>query len=76
MSEQRKDVWKLLYNMVNRNQANLAAVYSVVDNILCQDPSLICCSSLLETRNEFQDVFLRWLLNKLAACLSRCQDEG
>lgn len=76
MSDERKDVWKVLYTMVNRNQANLEAVYSVVDNILCRDPSLICCSSLLEVRNEFQDVFLLWLLNKLAASLSRCQDKG
>lgn len=76
MSGRRKDMWKLLYNLVNRNQGNLSAVYNVVDDILCQDPSLISCSSVRELKNKFQDTFLLWLLNKLAGCLSECADEG
>lgn len=77
MSGKRKDMWKLLYNLVNRNKANLSAVYHVVDDILCQDPSLISsCSSLEELQHKFQDIFLLWLLNKLSVCLSECADEG
>lgn len=76
MSGRRKDMWKLLYNLVNRNQSNLSAVYNVVDDILCQDPSLISCSSVNELKSEFQDAFLLWLLNKLSVCLSECADEG
>ncbi|XP_030556756.1 serine/threonine-protein kinase ATR [Drosophila novamexicana] len=76
MSGRRKDMWKLLYSLVNRNQGNLSAVYNVVDDILCQDPSLISCSSVRELKNKFQDTFLLWLLNKLAGCLSECADEG
>ncbi|KAL7740317.1 hypothetical protein ACLKA6_018761 [Drosophila palustris] len=77
MSGKRKDMWKLLYNLVNRNKANLSAVYHVVDDILCQDPSLISsCSSLEELQHKFQDIFLLWLLNKLTVCLSECADEG
>ncbi|XP_060666680.1 serine/threonine-protein kinase ATR isoform X1 [Drosophila nasuta] len=76
MTGRRKDMWKLLYNLVNRNKANLSAVYHVVDDILCQDPSLISCSSMDELQNEFQDIFLLWLLNKLSVCLNECKDEG
>ncbi|XP_034474679.1 serine/threonine-protein kinase ATR [Drosophila innubila] len=77
MSGKRKDMWKLLYNLVNRNKANLSAVYHVVDDILCQDPSLISsCSSVEELKYKFQDIFLLWLLNKLTVCLSECADEG
>ncbi|XP_017860221.1 PREDICTED: serine/threonine-protein kinase ATR [Drosophila arizonae] len=76
MSGRRKDMWKLLYNLVNRNQSNLSAVYNVVDDILCQDPSLISCSSVNELKSEFQDAFLLWLLNKLSVCLIECTDEG
>lgn len=77
MSGKRKDMWKLLYNLVNRNKANLSAVYHVVDDILCQDPSLISsCSSVEELKDKFQDIFLLWLLNKLTVCLSECADEG
>ncbi|KAH8403296.1 hypothetical protein KR222_009973 [Zaprionus bogoriensis] len=75
MSEQRKDMWKLLYTLVTRNHDNLPTVYHVIDDILCKHPSLICCTSLPELLCEFQDVFLLWLLNKLAVCLSKCQDE-
>ncbi|EDV36459.1 uncharacterized protein Dana_GF12969 [Drosophila ananassae] len=70
MSGQRKDMWKLLYNHVNRNAANLAQVYTVIEDILCQEPSLISCSLVRELHNGFQDTFLLWLLNKLAKCLS------
>ncbi|KAH8378097.1 hypothetical protein KR093_009279 [Drosophila rubida] len=76
MTDRRKDMWKLLYSLVNRNKANLSAVYHVVDDILCQDPSLISCSSMGELENKFQDIFLLWLLNKLAVCLNECVDEA
>ncbi|KAH8263542.1 hypothetical protein KR044_010268 [Drosophila immigrans] len=76
MTGRRKDMWKLLFSLVNRNKANLGAVYHVVDDILCQDPSLISCSSMDELQNKFQDIFLLWLLNKLAVCLKECADEG
>ncbi|ALC39342.1 mei-41 [Drosophila busckii] len=74
MSDKRIDMWKLLYSLVNRNQANLSAVYNVVDDILCQDPSLISCSTVRD--DKLQDNFLLWLLNKLATWLSDCTDEG
>nr|XP_017035328.1 serine/threonine-protein kinase ATR [Drosophila kikkawai] len=74
MSNQRKDMWKLLYNHVNRNGANLAQVYTVIEDILCQEPSLISCSLVRELNNKFQDTFLLWLLNKLARCLSEAAD--
>ncbi|XP_033169456.1 serine/threonine-protein kinase ATR [Drosophila mauritiana] len=70
MSTQRKDMWKLLYNHVNRNVSNFSGVYSVIEDILCQEPSLISCSLVRELHNKFQDTFLLWLLNKLAKCLS------
>ncbi|XP_017063687.2 serine/threonine-protein kinase ATR [Drosophila eugracilis] len=74
MSNQRKDMWKLLYNHVNRNVTNLSRVYSVIEDILCQEPSLISCSLVRELHNKFQDTFLLWLLNKLAKCLSETPD--
>ncbi|KAH8287614.1 hypothetical protein KR054_010754 [Drosophila jambulina] len=74
MSNQRKDMWKLLYNHVNRNGANLAQVYTVIEDILCQEPSLISCSLVRELNTKFQDTFLLWLLNKLARCLSEAGD--
>nr|XP_016925337.1 serine/threonine-protein kinase ATR [Drosophila suzukii] len=74
MSNQRKDMWKLLYNHVNRNGSNLSRVYTVIEGILCQEPSLISCSLVRELHNKFQDTFLLWLLNKLAKCLSETPD--
>ncbi|XP_017126550.1 serine/threonine-protein kinase ATR [Drosophila elegans] len=74
MSNQRKDMWKLLYNHVNRNGANLSRVYTVIEEILCQEPSLISCSLVRELHTKFQDTFLIWLLNKLAKCLSEPGD--
>ncbi|XP_017055636.1 serine/threonine-protein kinase ATR [Drosophila ficusphila] len=76
MSNQRKDMWKLLYNHVNRNGSNLSRVYTVIEDILCQEPSLISCSLVRELHNKFQDTFLLWLLNKLAKCLSEAKDGG
>ncbi|XP_016978995.2 serine/threonine-protein kinase ATR [Drosophila rhopaloa] len=74
MSNQRKDMWKLLYNHVNRNGSNLSRVYTVIEEILCQEPSLISCSLVRELHNKFQDTFLLWLINKLAKCLSEPRD--
>ncbi|XP_030382288.1 serine/threonine-protein kinase ATR [Scaptodrosophila lebanonensis] len=76
MSHRRKEMWKLLYNLVNGSETNLMAMYSVVDDILCQEPSLISCSSVRELNNKFQDTIVLWLLNKLAKCLSRCTIKG
>jgi len=67
-------MWKLLYNHVNRNGSNLSRVYTVIEGILCQEPSLISCSLVRELHNKFQDTFLLWLLNKLAKCLSETPD--
>jgi len=67
-------MWKLLYNHVNRNVSNFSGVYSVIEDILCQEPSLISCSLVRELHNKFQDTFLLWLLNKLAKCLSESPD--
>ncbi|XP_034652037.1 serine/threonine-protein kinase ATR [Drosophila subobscura] len=78
MANHRKEMWKLLYNLVNRNEGNLSQAYTVIEDILCQEPSLISCSLVRELNNKFQDTFLLWLLNKLAKCLgesaegSRC----
>ncbi|XP_017006406.3 serine/threonine-protein kinase ATR [Drosophila takahashii] len=74
MSNQRKDMWRLLYNHVNRNASCLSRVYTVIEDILCQEPSLISCSLVRELHNKFQDTFLLWLLNKLAKCLSEAPD--
>ncbi|KAH8372589.1 hypothetical protein KR009_000145 [Drosophila setifemur] len=76
MSSQRKDMWKLLYNHVNRNQAHLPQVYTVIEDILCQEPSLISCSLVWELHNKFQDTFLLWLLNKLVSCMRDSGDSS
>ncbi|XP_046866089.1 serine/threonine-protein kinase ATR [Drosophila willistoni] len=64
----RKEMWKILYNVVNRSEigGNLEEVFNVIDEILCQEASLISGS---EFNCKFQDTFLLWLLNKLAQCI-------
>ncbi|XP_022227139.2 serine/threonine-protein kinase ATR [Drosophila obscura] len=74
MANHRKEMWKLLYNLVNRNEGNLSQAYTVIEDILCQEPSLISCSLIRELNNKFQDTFLLWLLNKLAKCLGESED--
>ncbi|XP_026848306.1 serine/threonine-protein kinase ATR [Drosophila persimilis] len=74
MANHRKEMWKLLYSLVNRNGGNLSQAYAVIEDILCQEPSLISCSLVRELNNKFQDTFLLWLLNKLAKCLGESED--
>lgn len=68
MSDRRKDMWKLLYSLVNRNETELNDVFNCVDDILCKEPSLIKPSAK-ETNNRFQDTFILWLVNKLVKSL-------
>lgn len=68
MSDRRKDMWKLLYSLVNRNETQLDDVFVFVDDILCKEPSLIRYS-VKESTNRFQDTFILWLVNKLVKSL-------
>ncbi|XP_065362796.1 serine/threonine-protein kinase ATR [Calliphora vicina] len=68
MTDRRKDMWKLLYNLVNRNETELNDVFVFVDDILCKEPSLIRYS-VKESTNRFQDTFILWLVNKLVKSL-------
>uniref|UniRef100_W8C8V5 Serine/threonine-protein kinase ATR n=1 Tax=Ceratitis capitata TaxID=7213 RepID=W8C8V5_CERCA len=63
MSTRRKDIWKLLYNLVSREGTDLNDVFAFVDDILCREPSLIR-PSLRELNNRFQDTFVLWIINK------------
>ncbi|XP_039959425.1 serine/threonine-protein kinase ATR [Bactrocera tryoni] len=63
MSTRRKDIWKLLYNLVSRDGTDLNDVFAFVDDILCREPSLIR-PSLRELNNRFQDTFVLWIINK------------
>lgn len=63
MSTKRKDIWKLLYNLVSRDGTDLNDVFAFVDDILCREPSLIR-PSLRELNNRFQDTFVLWIINK------------
>lgn len=75
MSERRKDMWRLLYNLVNRNETQLSDVFVFVDDILCKEPSLIRHSSK-EATNRFQDAFIMWLINKLVGSLDIEQENN
>lgn len=68
MSGRRKDMWKLLYSIVNREDTGLQNVLTYVNDILCKDPSLLGQSSE-ESLNRFQDTFILWLVNKLLDAL-------
>lgn len=72
MSGRRKEMWKLLYSIVNREDTSLRDVFAYVDDILCKDPSLLGQSSE-EAVNQFQDAFILWLINKLLEALKREQ---
>ncbi|XP_011187821.2 serine/threonine-protein kinase ATR [Zeugodacus cucurbitae] len=69
MSTRRKDIWKLLYNLVSRDGTDLNDVFAFVDDILCREPSLIR-PSLRELNNRFQDTFVLWIINKFINGLS------
>lgn len=68
MTDRRKDMWKLLYSLVNRNESELNDVFVFVDEILCKEPSLIRYS-VKDSTNRFQDTFVLWLVNKLVKSL-------
>ncbi|XP_053950399.1 serine/threonine-protein kinase ATR [Anastrepha ludens] len=63
MSARRKDIWKLLYDLVTRDGTDLNDVFAFVDGILCREPSLIR-PSLRELNNRFQDTFVFWIISK------------
>lgn len=69
MADRRKDMWRLLYSVVNRDETGLYDVLVFVDDILCQEPSLIR-HSLKSNTNKFQDAFILWLVNKLLRSLN------
>ncbi|KNC28437.1 Serine/threonine-protein kinase ATR [Lucilia cuprina] len=74
MTDRRKDMWKLLYSLVNRNETELNDVFVFVDDILCKEPSLIRYS-VKESTNRFQDTFILWLVNKLVKSLKVESDQ-
>ncbi|XP_073836714.1 ATR serine/threonine kinase meiotic 41 [Musca autumnalis] len=69
MADRRKDMWRLLYSVVNRDETGLLDILVFVDDILCKEPSLIR-HSLKANTNKFQDAFILWLVNKLLRSLN------
>lgn len=72
---QRNDMWKLLYNVVGKNQTDMNAIFAFVDDILCREPSLIRPYSLRQLNNRIQDTFVEWLINEFVYYLSKPQNE-
>lgn len=74
MVDRRKDIWKLLYSLVNCTTTDLNDVFAFINDILCKEHSLIR-QSVRESTNRFQDTFILWLTSKLIKCFT-FQDEN
>ncbi|KAL9884965.1 ATR serine/threonine kinase meiotic 41 isoform 1-T4 [Glossina fuscipes fuscipes] len=74
MVGRRKDIWRLLYSLVNCTTTDLNDVFAFINDILCKEHSLIR-QSTRESTNCFQDTFILWLTSKLIKCFT-FQDEN
>lgn len=69
MVDRRKEMWKLLYNVVSRENTGLLEIFSCVDDILCNELSLLGQFSEMSV-NKFQDTLILWLVNQLLRALN------
>uniref|UniRef100_A0A1A9WZ82 Serine/threonine-protein kinase ATR n=1 Tax=Glossina brevipalpis TaxID=37001 RepID=A0A1A9WZ82_9MUSC len=67
--DRRKNIWKLLYSLVNCTATDIKDVFGFISDILCKEHSLIR-QSIREPTNRFQDTFILWLVNKLIKSFS------